>query len=181
MFSWAFAGTSITSIPSNLFSGVSGCQDNVFGSTFNGCTSLTYIPENLFSGINCAYNYQFGRTFYNCTNLSGYIPPSTFSGLINAGHPKANNLFADAFYGTKLVTSCPSGTTQYISGYEGSGTRTWNGKVSCQSTSGIISLTWDGVATTPTSCTLGSTFVPPTPAARPGYRFTGWKVKTINP
>ena len=45
-----------------------------------------------------------------------------------------------------------------------------------------IGLTWDGSSsTTPTSCTLGSTFVPPTPEPRPGYIFTGWKVKTVNP
>jgi len=27
----------------------------------------------------------------------------------------------------------------------------------------------------PSSCTVGGTFTPPTPPARPGYRFTGWK------
>ena len=32
----------------------------------------------------------------------------------------------------------------------------------------------------PSSCTVGGTFVPPTPAPRPGYVFAGWKVKTIN-
>jgi len=29
----------------------------------------------------------------------------------------------------------------------------------------------------PSYCALGGTFVPPTPPARPGYRFTGWKIK----
>ena len=39
-----------------------------------------------------------------------------------------------------------------------------------------IGLTWDGDPTTiPTSCTYGGTFVPPTPPARTGYVFTGWK------
>ena len=41
-----------------------------------------------------------------------------------------------------------------------------------------IALTWDGDANgTPISCTYGGTFVPPTPEPRPGYVFTGWKVK----
>jgi len=53
----------------------------------------------------------------------------------------------------------------------------WNGYVSCEPGT---KLTWDGAAGTPASCTYGGTFTPPTPT-RPGYRFTGWKVKTITP
>ena len=42
-------------------------------------------------------------------------------------------------------------------------------------TGNSVSLTWDGGGT-PSSCTYGGTFVPPTPAARTGYVFTGWRV-----
>jgi len=47
----------------------------------------------------------------------------------------------------------------------------------------MIGLTWYDNGSTisgASSCTLGGTFVPPTPPARPGYRFTGWKVKEIH-
>ena len=49
----------------------------------------------------------------------------------------------------------------------------------------IVSLNWyDGntqMSGGPSSCVIGSTFVPPTPAARTGYIFSGWKVKTVTP
>ena len=42
-----------------------------------------------------------------------------------------------------------------------------------------VGLTWydNGTAMSggPSSCTVGGTFVPPTPPARPGYIFAGWK------
>ena len=44
----------------------------------------------------------------------------------------------------------------------------------------VVDLTWyDGNSTIsgPSSCTVGGTFVPPTPAARPGWIFAGWKIK----
>ena len=44
----------------------------------------------------------------------------------------------------------------------------------------IVNLNWyDGNSTItgPSSCTVGDTFLPPTPAARVGYIFKGWKVK----
>ena len=43
-----------------------------------------------------------------------------------------------------------------------------------------VGLTWYDNGTTisgPSSCTVGGTFLPPTPPARPGYIFAGWKVK----
>jgi len=49
--------------------------------------------------------------------------------------------------------------------------------------SATVGLTWydNGVSISgPSSCTLGGTFTPPTPPARPGYRFTGWHVATIH-
>ena len=184
MFLQAFEGcTGLTSIPENLFNfggnNVSG-QQNMFQSTFAGCTGLTSIPANLFQRVTTGAGGVFGMTFSGCTNIRGYIPPSTFAGLIANSSPTANYMWQYTFKNTQLVTECPTGTHQYFTGYEGEDTSTytkWNGYVSCEPG---IKLTWDGSSGTPAVCTLGGTFVPPTPAARPGYRFTGWKVKTIS-
>lgn len=46
-------------------------------------------------------------------------------------------------------------------------------------TGNSVSLTWDGGGT-PSSCTYGGTFVPPTPAARTGYVFLGWKLNIFD-
>ena len=126
--------SSLATIPTGLFDNitVSGTATNMFEYTFGGCTSLTSIPADLFSDITSATEGLFEGTFYGCTNLTGYIPPNTFAGLITNDSTKNTNMWGGAFVGTNLATMCPSGTTQYITGYEGStnGT-TWNGKVSC--------------------------------------------------
>ena len=245
----------LLSIPETLFNfggnNVSG-QNSMFSITFKCCYSLQSIPENLFRRVTSAAMFLFSSTFIYCYALSGYIPPSTFAGLVANNHPTANYMWSSTFFKTQLATSCPAGTTQYITGYESS----WDGKVSCQPntytityacgsgggnapttntsatyysdftpaentciaptgyhfsgwlvsgtsyvisvltfkwiytenktftaqyTANAISMKWDGSYTTPSSCTYGSTFVPPTPDARPGYVFAGWKVKTVNP
>ncbi|MBP5364127.1 MAG: hypothetical protein J6Y49_02135 [Alphaproteobacteria bacterium] len=140
MFEYTFEGcTSLNAIPSDLFddviSGAASGTDKTgwFKDTFNGCTGLTAIPAELFSGMTTAAENLFYGTFNGCTNLAGYIPPTTFAGLITNDSTKNTNMWGNAFVGTNLVTVCPAGTTQYITGYEGStnGT-TWNGKVSCE-------------------------------------------------
>ena len=140
MFEGTFAGcTSLATIPSDLFEDVISNAANGtdktgwFKDTFNGCTGITAIPAGLFSGITTGAESLFSGTFYGCTNLSGYIPPSTFAGLISNNSPTDTDMWENTFVGTNLATLCPSGTTQYITGYEGStnGT-TWNGKVSCE-------------------------------------------------
>ena len=104
----------------------------MFYSTFQFCTGLTSIPATLFSGITTGAERMFYQTFYGCTNITGYIPPSTFAGLIANNHPTANYMWDGTFYNTQLATSCPAGTMQYETGYEGTTTATtWNGKVSC--------------------------------------------------
>ena len=125
--------TGLTSIPPTLFSSFTTGASSMFDSTFSGCTSLTEIPPTLFSSFTSGATSMFYNTFSGCTNISGYIPPSTFAGLIANGSPTASNMWYNTFSNTGLVTSCPSGTVQYITGYEGTtnGT-TWNGKVSCQ-------------------------------------------------
>lgn len=140
MFEGTFAGcTTLTTIPSDLFDDVISNAANGtdktgwFKDTFNGCTGLAAMPAGLFSGVTSAAESLFSGTFYGCTNLSGYIPPSTFAGLISNNSPIDTDMWENTFVGTNLATLCPAGTTQYITGYEGSinGT-TWNGKVSCE-------------------------------------------------
>jgi len=118
---------SLKTIPSDLFSGLTIGQESMFRATFFACTGLTSIPENLFSGIITAAESMFYQTFDGCTNLSGYIPPSTFAGLIANGSPTATSMWGNTFNSTKLATSCPAGTVQFVTGYKSS----WNGKVSC--------------------------------------------------
>ena len=126
--------TNLTTIPSTLFNGYTGGEhaDFMFYGTFTGCTGLTSMPEYLFSTITTPASSMFSQTFEGCTNMSGYIPPSTFIGLVATGHPSAAALWYDTFEDTNLVTTCPSGTPQYITGYEGNtNNSTWNGAISC--------------------------------------------------
>ena len=163
MFEYTFAGcTSLTTIPSDLFDDViSGAangtdQTGWFKDTFNGCTGLTAMPAGLFSGITTATASLFDGTFYGCSNLAGYIPPTTFAGLIINDTTKNTNMWNNTFSGTSLLTSCASvSRAQYITGYEGStnGT-TWNGRVSC---GGCAAGNYETVGGTCTACT-GATY-----------------------
>ena len=128
MFSNTFHDcTSLTEIPGDLFSNITTGASEMFYLTFYGCTSLTEIPAGLFSNITTGAKEMFYLTFYGCSNLGGYIPPSTFAGLIANGSPTADGMWDSTFERTKLLTTCPAGTTQYITGYESA----WDGKVSC--------------------------------------------------
>ena len=128
-----YACTGLTSVPAGLFSGITTGASSMFEGTFYACTGLTSVPAGLFSGITTGASDMFKQTFYGCTKISGYIPPSTFSGLIANDITKTTNMWANTFYNTKLAKSCAPGTSQYITGYEGTtnGT-TWNGYVSCE-------------------------------------------------
>jgi len=185
LFFGTFEGTGITSIPENLFSHITGNGGGMFRRTFRNCTGLTSLPQHVFSHVTSSANNMFRQTFQGCTGLTGYIPPTLFSGLIANGSPYSgvdtaeqtyliNGMMADIFNDTgSLRTTCPSGTTQYITGYEDH----WDGHVSCAAP---ISLSWyDGntqMSGGPSSCTLGGVFLPPTPPARTGYIFNGWKL-----
>ncbi|MBR3147764.1 MAG: InlB B-repeat-containing protein [Alphaproteobacteria bacterium] len=187
LFYGTFSGcTGLTSIPSNLFSTISGAADGLFSNTFNGCTGLTSIPGNLFSGVSGGASSMFSYTFNDCSSISaipaglfsgvnqaatglfmnafsgsgvsGYIPPTTFSGLISAGSPQSSDMWLDTFSYTNLTATCPQGTTQYMTGYEG-GTNgpTWNGMVSCtpNSTTAIaVTLDSAGATTNATPSTI---------------------------
>ena len=136
MFYGTFADCdALTDIPSNLFEGITASADWMFYRTFENCESLTAIPENLFSGITTAASQLFGSVFSGCTSLSGYIPPSTFAGLIANGHPSDTGMWAQSFYRTALASSCsPYDRVQFVTGYEGFGGNygtKWESVVSC--------------------------------------------------
>ena len=139
-FSGTFSGcTSLTEIPGDLFSGITTGAQAMFYQTFSGCKSLTEIPAGLFSNITTGAKEMFIGTFQACSNLGGYIPPSTFAGLIANGSPTASSMWERSFSNTLLATTCPAGTTQYITGYEGTnGSTTWYGKVSCEPCTGTL-------------------------------------------
>ena len=134
LFHGTFRGcTGLTSIPAGLFSSVTTGANYMFMYTFYGCTGLTSFPAGLFSGLTTAGNYMFAYIFQGCTNLAGFIPPDAFAGLIANNSPNTTYMWRDAFYNTQLLTQCPVGYTQYITGYEGSSyTSAWNNRVSCE-------------------------------------------------
>lgn len=77
--------TLLSAIPYGLFANATGGAPNMFRSTFYECTSLHSLPEDLFAGINVAAHSEFKFTLFGTTGLAGqYIPASTFTGLINA-------------------------------------------------------------------------------------------------
>ena len=141
MFNGTFSGASnlTGTIPGTLFAGISGKpQPYMFMNTFNTCRKLIGpIPGNLFAGIvGKPASYMFKQTFNACTNLgkiavSGtstyYVPPELFAGIDK--NSTATDMMASVFYATGLLTTCPSGTTQYITGFESY----FNGKKSCTS------------------------------------------------
>ena len=97
----------LTTISSDLFSGVTGATSHQFYETFYGCSGLKSIPSGLFNDISGApAQYMFYGTFHNCTGLTGSIPENLFSGI--SGAP-AESMFAYTF------SECP-GLTGSIPG-----------------------------------------------------------------
>ncbi|MFQ6745221.1 MAG: hypothetical protein ACLRFN_04595, partial [Alphaproteobacteria bacterium] len=92
----------ITSIPSKLFTGISGAPASyMFDSTFSDCTGLTSIPSKLFAGISGApASYMFYNTFFYCSGLTS-IPAGLFAGI--SGVP-ASQMFAGTFSGCSGLT-----------------------------------------------------------------------------
>ncbi len=156
MFRHTFSGcTSLKSIPENLFVKIIDPGYGMFMGTFSDCTSLESIPENLFANMTGIDGEMFSGTFYNCTNLSGYVPANMFKTLVDNG---TGDLYAqgyledisqmdEIFYNTALDTSCPAGTTQYITGFESA----WDGRVACAPCP-------DGVCSIVTQCSDGNAF-----------------------
>ena len=167
MFLQTFVGcSSLNEIPYGLFDGVTGSAAHLFQDTFRSCTSLTSIPDRLFSGITDAATYEFQQTFIFCTNLRGYIPASLFAGLNNSGKYDTY-MMSGTFGNTSMLTKCPTGTHQFVTGYESY----WEGRVACEPNT--ITINWDGAESG--TCTYGGTITTPTtPPTRRGYTFVGW-------
>ena len=130
MFRETFDSTGVTQIPYGIFANIQGTANNLFRATFSK-SAIQDIPEDLFAGVNNSANSLFAYCFEGCTGLANkYIPASAFAGLVAAGHPTATDMWKTTFASPNaLLTSCPSDTNQFITGYEGSST--WNNKVSC--------------------------------------------------
>jgi len=152
MFESAFYNAQITSIPAGLFSGIdtssSTNTNRMFYRTFYN-TKITSIPAGLFSTINTSSatntNQMFASTFYNCSTLTGYIPPTAFPSTIVPGSSSSTDMWNQTFYNTQLATACPTGTTQYTTGFESdwgysNGNTDTNGtnRVSCEPCSGSL-------------------------------------------
>ena len=109
-------GALFPTLDSSANSGNSSNQPMFWG-TFRGATNLKGpIPANLFTGISgTATKYMFREMFYDCTNLDGYIPYNLFDGITGLSSSHMQDIFKND---TKLATTCPTGTTQYTTGYE---------------------------------------------------------------
>jgi hypothetical protein len=99
----------------------------MFNSTFEGCSSLnSEIPSDLFAGISGAPNTRmFRRMFYACSKVHGDIPNDLFAGISKT--TTATDQMTEVFTGSGLITSCPAGEYQYMTGFESY----FGGKVSC--------------------------------------------------
>ena len=111
MFSVTFYNTNITSIPADLFAGISGAPaESMFNGTFWN-TQITSIPENLFAGISgTPAESMFNGTFWNTQITS--IPENLFAGI--SGAP-AEGMFSWTFASCTSLTG-PSARTngQYL-------------------------------------------------------------------
>ena len=132
------------------------------------------------------------------TFTAGPVVPSNLSvtyscGMGSGTAPSDSNTYATGATVTTLSNTCTAPSGYGFDKWSCDGTNvsagstfTISGDTTCTAQyASIVSLNWyDGntqMSGGPSSCVIGSTFVPPTPAARTGYLFTGWKVKTVNP
>jgi len=132
-----------------------------YKSTWDGKVSCT--PTNTLS------------VTYSCGTGSGTAPASTtatynasFTPAASTCTPPTGYHFTGWLVDGEWVEK-PAGTAftwQYVTG------KTFTAQYAINT----ISLTFDNGS--PMSCTFGGTFLPPTPAARPGWIFTGWKAVT---
>ena len=179
-------------IPPTLFDGL--IKNNVATNTFYNTFGLTGMAETCPSGTEYATNYtsswggkvsctgspSYSGVLYSC-GLGTGTPPSVVTGVPGASFTPATNTCSipDGYNGFSgwLVSGTsdvkPAGTA-FTWNYSGNKTLT------AQYTPNMISMTFDGETTTPATCSFGSTFIPPTPEPRPGFVFTGWKVKEVH-
>ena len=179
-------------IPPTLFDGLikNNAATDTFSNTFNSTGMATSCPSgteyatqytSAWGGkVSCNGSPSYSVVSYSCGSGIGTAPSvmtavsgASFTPSANPCHaPEGYNGFAGWLVdGTSDVR--PS-ETAFTWNYSGDKTLT------AQYTGKIIGLTFDGVTTTPATCSFGSTFVPPTPEPRPGFVFTGWKVKEVH-
>ncbi len=107
----------LTSLPADLFKGISGAAESMFMGTFVGCSGLTSLPtdENgnstLFKGVYGNAEHMFGETFADCTGLES-LPADLFKGVSSA----ANEMFVGTFAICSGLTSIPDNLFGGISG-----------------------------------------------------------------
>ena len=184
MFGETFKGdTSLSELPENLFAKITTAANQMFYETFYGCTGLTgYIPPTMFAGLiangSPNANAMIYNTFASTGSLAHNCPVGThtyntgyesdFSGRVSCekdSYACSSGQYLPA--NSTSCSACPGGYT--CSG----GTYFFNASADQGKTPNLISIIWD--SNTNTSCTYGSTFNVPTPTARTGYVFTGWK------
>ena len=194
MFKYTFYGCSNLTgfIPPTLFDGL--IKNNVATNTFNGTFSSTGMSTSCPSGTEYATQYtsawggkvscngspSYSVVSYSCGSGIG-TAPSVMTAVSGASFtPSANPCHAPAGYngfagwlvdGTSDVRPSETAFTWNYSG---------NKTLTAQYIGKTIGLTFDGETTTPATCSFGSTFIPPTPEPRPGFVFTGWKVKEVH-
>ena len=74
LFGAAFSGCGLTSIPEDMFAGLTHVKRGTFTSTFYNCSALKSIPEHLFDNLDIksdSAHLGFEGTFSNCTSLTG--------------------------------------------------------------------------------------------------------------
>ncbi len=133
MFEYTFSRcTSLTSIPGELFASIKGPgATRMFSSTFSGCTSLTSIPGDLFAGITSGADGMFASTFHRCTSLTS-IPGDLFAGITSG----ASYMFQYTFSNCTSLTSIPGDLFASIQG-PGAGSMFSNTFSDCSSLTSI--------------------------------------------
>ena len=115
MFNDTFYGAKITSIPENLFHGITGTAPGLFSGTFWG-TKITSIPAGLFSTITGTLQpYMFEATFIDTTAVTS-VPAGLFGGVTGA---PARCAFKDTFRSAEGVTALPANLFPNLSGKPG--------------------------------------------------------------
>lgn len=115
MFRYTFANSGLTSIPADLFSfSNTNPMKGLFSYTFLGCTGLTAIPETLFNYIGASpSSLEFAATFYGCNGLTS-IPSNLFSKY--NGRTPAPSMFNQTFMFCRGLTSLPDGLFSNLTG-----------------------------------------------------------------
>ena len=102
MFEYTFQHTGITSIPHGLFANITTGATRMFQGTFMECPNLTTIPSGLFANITTGALEMFDSTFLGCINLT-QIPSGLFANITTG----AESMFPATFALTG-ITQIPS-------------------------------------------------------------------------